>query len=244
VRWVQVRNLSESIRRVRLFTHAVKRPSDQDGRPERASRNEGSLPKRHFTRAVKYNMLETRPPALCADRVRAPSRSGSHFWLCSVQSASAGVRDRVTALVSASLRVADSRDSRAEIATYLESYSCTDSCTNTSATSVESYSCEKCRGLPSPHLATPLFRARVPHPSVSRVRFFPARSRGGVNLTTSFLRAANLPKMGFTAARSGAELSIGFRGIRAYEAVLSSPLESALAQKWGWGVPPSGRFVR
>jgi hypothetical protein len=184
-------------------------------------------------------MLEIRP-ALCADRVRAPSRSHSHSWLCSVQRVAPAVRDRVTALVSASLRVADSRDSRAEIATDLESYSCT----SKSATSVESNSCKKSRGAPPPTTPTQLGSVRVPHPSVSRVRFFPARPRGGVNLTMPFLRAPNLPKMGFTAARSGAELSIGFRGLRAYEAVLSSPLESALAQKWGWGVPPSGRFVR
>ena len=187
-------------------------------------------------------MVEIPPPALCADRVRAPSRSRSHFWLCSVQSASAAVRDRVAAPVSASLRVSDSRDSRAEIATYLESYSCTYSCTNTSATSAESYSCEKCRGLPSPHLATPLFRARVPHPSVSRVRFFPARPRGGVNLATPPFRVANLPKMGFTEARLPVELSTGFNGFQAHDAGSSSPLECALTPKQGWGVPPPSGF--
>jgi hypothetical protein len=176
-------------------------------------------------------------PALCADRVRAPSRSRSHFWLCSVQSASAGVCDRVTAPGSALLRTAGSRHSGA---TYLESYYCT----SKSATSLESYSCKNSWGSPPPATPTQLGAVRMPHPSVSRVRFFPAQPRGCVNLTTPFLRAPNLPKMGFTAARSGAELSIGFRGLRAYEAVLSSPLESALAQKWGWGVPPSGRFVR
>jgi hypothetical protein len=182
-------------------------------------------------------MLEIRPSALCADRVRAPSRSRSHSWLlCSVQRVAPAVRDRVTAPGSALLRTAGARHSSA---TYLESYSCT----STYATIVESYSCEKSRGVPPPTASIQLGAVRVPHPSVSRVRFFPARPRG-VNLTTPFLRAPNLAKMGFTAARSGAELSIGFRGLRAYEAVLSSPLESALAQKWGWGVPPSGRFVR
>jgi hypothetical protein len=185
-------------------------------------------------------MLEIRPPALCADRVRAPYRLRSRSWLCSVQRVAPAVRDRVTAPVSASLRVSDSRDSCVEIATGLESYSYT----STYATSLESYSCEKSRGASPPSTSDQLREARVPHPSVSRVRFFPARLRGGVTLTTPLLRAPNLPKMGFTAARSGAELSIGFRGLRAYEAVLSSPLESALAQKWGWGVPPSGRFVR
>jgi len=168
-------------------------------------------------------MLEIRP-ALCADRVRAPSRSHSHSWLCSVQRVAPAVRDRVTAPGSASLRTAGSRHS--------------------SATYLESYYCRKSRGAPPPTTPTQLGTARVPHPSVSRVRFFPAQPRVGVNLATPFLRAPNLPKMGFTAARSGTELSIGFRGLRAYEAVLSSPLESALAQKWGWGVPPSGRFVR
>jgi hypothetical protein len=185
-------------------------------------------------------MLEIRPPALCADRVRAPSRSRSHSSLCSVQRVAPAVRDRVTAPGSASLRVSDSRDSRGQIATDLES----DSCTNPCGTSVESYSCKKSWGAPPPTTPTQLGAARVPHPSVSRVRFFPARSRGGVNLATPLLRAPNLPKMGFTAARSGTELSIGFRGLRAHESASPSPLESALAQKWGWGVPPSGRFVR
>ena len=181
-------------------------------------------------------MLEIRP-ALCADRVRAPSRSHSHSWLSSLQRVAPAVRDRVTAPGSALLRTAGSRHSRA---TYLESYYCT----SKSATSLESYSCKNSWGAPPPTTPSQLGAVRVPHPSVSRVRFFPARPRGGVNLTTPFLRAPNLPKMGFTAARSRAELSIGFRGLRAYEAVLSSPLESALAQKWGWGGPPSGRFVR
>jgi hypothetical protein len=190
------------------------------------------LSRSSFTRAVKWSMLEIRPSALCADRVRAPSRSRSHSWLCSVQRVAPAVRDRVTAPGSALLRTAGARHSRA---TYLESYSCT----STYATIVESYSCRKSRGAPPPTGAV-----RVPHPSVSRVRFFPARSRGGVNLTTPLLRAPNLPKMGFTAACSGAELSIGFRALRAHEAASPSPLESALAQKWGWGVPPSGRFVR
>jgi hypothetical protein len=185
-------------------------------------------------------MLEMCPPALCAYEHRPPLRWHSHSWLCLVQSASAGVRYRVTAPVSASLRVTDSRDSRAEIATDLESYSCT----TKYATSLESYSCEK--GREAPPLTTPnqLGAVRVPHPSVSRVRFFPARPRGGVNLATPLLRAPNLPKMGFTAARSGAELRIGFRGLRAHEAASSSRLESALTQKEGWGVPPPSRFVR
>ena len=97
-------------------------------------------------------MLEIRPPALCPGRVRAPSRSRSHCWLCSVHCAAPAVRDPVTAPGSASLRTAGSRHSRA---TDLES----NSCTNTCGTSVESYSCKKSRGVPPPHLAAPLLRA-------------------------------------------------------------------------------------
>jgi hypothetical protein len=185
-------------------------------------------------------MLEIRPPALCADGVRAPSQSRIHSWLCSVQCAAPTMNDPVTAPVSASLRVSDSRDSCVEIATGLESYSYT----STYATSLESYSCEKSRGASPPSTSDQLREARVPHPSVSRVRFFPARLRGGVTLTTPLLRAPNLPKIGFTAARSAAELSIEFRGLRAHEAASPSPLECALTQKWGWGVPPSGRSLR
>ena len=169
-------------------------------------------------------MLETRPPALCANRVRAPDRLRIHSWLCSVQCAAPTMNDPVIAPGSASLRTAGSRQSRA---TYLESYSC-----------------KKSRGASPPSTSTQLRAARVPHPSVSRVRFFPARLRGGVTLTMPLLRAPNLPKMGFTAACSGAELSVGFRGLRAHEAASQSPLESALAQKWGWGVPPPGRFLQ
>jgi hypothetical protein len=205
---VRARDLSESIRRVHLFTHAV-----------------------------KYNMLEIRPPALCAGRVRAPSRSRSDSWLCSVQSSPAGVRYRVTAPGPAFLRTIGFRRSRA---TNVESCSYKNPC----GTSVESYSCEKSRGARPPTTPTQLGAVRVPHPSVSSVRFFPARRRGGVTLTTPLLRAPNLPKMGFTAVRSGAELSIGFRGLRAHEAASSSPLECALTQKEGWGVPPPGRFLQ
>ena len=182
-------------------------------------------------------MLEIRPPALCADGVRAPSQSRIHSWLCSVQCAAPTMNDPVIAPGSASLRTAGSRQSRA---TYLESYSCT----SMSATSLESYSCKKSRGASPPSTSTQLRAARVPHPSVSRVRFFPARLRGGVNLTTPLFGAPNLPKMGFTTARSGAELSIGCRGLRAHEAASSSPLECALTQKEGWGVPPPGRFLQ
>jgi hypothetical protein len=192
VRWVQARDLSESIRQVRLCTHAV-----------------------------KYNMLEMCPPALCAYERRPPLRWYSHSWLCSVQYSTAVMRD-----------------SDAHIATCLESYPCT----STHATGVESYSCKKSRGAPPPTTPTQLGAARVPHPSVSRVRFFPARSRGGVNLATPLLRAPNLPKMGLTATGLAAELSTGFSGLRAHEAGSSSPLECALTPKQGWGVPPPTGF--
>jgi hypothetical protein len=182
-------------------------------------------------------MLEIRPPALCADRVRAPSRSRSHSWLCPVQRVAPAVRDRVTAPGLASLRTAGFRHSRA---TDLESHSCTNPC----GTSVESYSCKKSRGVPPPSTSTQLRAARVPDPSVSSVRFFTARPRGGVDLETRLLRAPNLQKMGFTGARLSAGLSSGFSGLREHEAASSSPLECALTQKQGWGVPPPGRFVR
>jgi hypothetical protein len=211
VRWVQARDLSESIRQVRLFTHAV-----------------------------KYNMLEMCPPALCAYERRLPCRWHSHSWLCSVQFATAAVRDRVTALRSPSLRAAGFWHSDRQFASNVESISCTSKC----ATAVESYSCKRTRGAPPPTTSTQLGAARVPHPSVSRVRFFPAQPRGGVNLTTPLLRAPNLPKMGFTAARLTAGLSTGFSGLRAREAGCSSPLEYALTQKRGWGVPPPAGFSR
>jgi hypothetical protein len=182
-------------------------------------------------------MVEIRPPALCADRVRAPSQSRIHFWLCSVQCAAPIMSDPVIAPGSALLRTAGFRHSRA---TYLESYSCTNPC----GTSVESYSCKKSRGVLPPTTPTQLGPARVPHPSVSRVWFFPARSRGGVNLATPLLHAPNVPKIGLTATGLAAELSTGFRGRRAREAAPSSPLESALAPKPGWGALPSGRFLQ
>ena len=169
-------------------------------------------------------MLEICPPALCADRVLAPYRLRSCSWLCSAQRAAPAVCDGVTAPGSALLRTAGSRHS--------------------SATYLESCSCKKSRRVLPRTTPTQLGAARVPHPSVSRVWFFPARSRGGVNLATPLLHAPNLPKMGLTATGSAAELSTGFRGRRAREAAPSSPLESALAPKPGWGAPRSGRFLQ
>lgn len=186
-----------------------------------------------FTHAVKYNMLEMCPPAPCAYERRLPRRWHSHSWLCSVQSATAAVRYRLTASRSASLRAAGFRHSPARITTDLESYSCT----STSTTCVESYSCKKSRGAPPPTAPTQFGAARVPHPSVSTVRFFPARPRGGGNRATPLLRAPNLPKMGLTATGLAAGLSSGFRGLRAREARRSSPLECALTPKQGWGYP-------
>jgi len=186
-------------------------------------------------------MLEIRPPVLCADRVRAPDRLRSRSWLCSVLCAAPAVRDRVIAPGSASLRVSDSRDSRAEIATDLESYS--SSSTSKSATSLESYSCEKSRGAPPPKTPTQLGAVRMPHPSVSRVRFFPARPRGGVNLATPLFRAANLSKLSVTARRFAARPRSEPGGIWTREARSQSPLECALAPKQGWGVPPSSGFL-
>jgi hypothetical protein len=182
-------------------------------------------------------MLELRQPALCTDRVRAPFRWHSHSWLCSVQYATAVIRDRVSAPESASLRTADSRHSGAHTATFLESHSCT----STPTTSVESYSCRKNRGAPPPRASIQLGAARGPHPSVSKVRFFPARPRGGVNLATPLLRAPNFRQIGLAgrsfAAIPGDRLDL----LRAHEAGSSSPLECALTQKRGWGVPhPAG----
>ena len=182
-------------------------------------------------------MLEIRPPALCADRVRAPDRLRSRSWLCSVQCAAPAMRDQVTAPGSALLRTAGFRHSRA---TDLESYSCT----SKSATSLESYSCEKSRGAPPPTTPTQLGAVRMPHPSVSRVRFFPARPRGDVNLATPLFRAANLSKLGVTARRFAARPRSDPGGIWTREAGSQSPLESALAPKQGWGVPPSSRFLQ
>ena len=179
-----------------------------------------------------------RPLALCAYGSDAPSRWRSHSWLCSVPSATAAVRYRVTAPESALARTARFRHSSAPIATYLESYSCT----NMSATVVESYSCKKSRGAPPPTTPTQLGAPRVPNPSVSRVRFFPARPRGGVNLATPLWRAPNLPKMGLTATGLAGQLSTGISGLRAHEAGSSSPLECALTPKQGWGVPPPAGF--
>lgn len=215
MRWVQARNLSESIRQVRLFTHAV-----------------------------KYNMLEMRPASLCADRVRAPLRWHSHSWLCAVQRAAAA-RDQARAPESASLRTADSRHSSAPIATCLESYACTSMvATSVESNSCEKSRGAPPPTTPTqlgaagvPH---PL--ALSCEGSVSRARFFPARQRGGVNLATPPFRAPNLPKMGLTATGLAAELNTGFSGLRAYEAGSSSPLECALTPKQGWGVPPPAGF--
>ena len=126
-------------------------------------------------------MLENRPVALCAGRVRAPSRLRSHYWLCSVQRAAPAVRDPVTAPGSTSLRSAGCRHSRA---TDLESKSCTNKC----GTSVESYSCKRSRGVPPPHLVAPLLRAAKLSKLGVTARRFAARPRsehGGIRTCTT-----------------------------------------------------------
>ncbi len=182
-------------------------------------------------------MLEMCPLALYSCGSDAPPRWHSHSWLCSVPPATAALPNRLTAPKSAWPCTAGSGHFCTQIATDLESYSCT----STSGTSVESYSCEKSRGAPAP--TTPIQRgeAWVPHRSISRVWFFPARPRGGANLMP-LLTAPNLPEMGFTAARLTAGLSSGLSGLRAHQAGPSSPLECALTPKPGWGVPPPAGF--
>jgi hypothetical protein len=100
-------------------------------------------------------MLEIRPPALHAYERRVHCRRHSHFRLCPVHRVDAAARDRVTAPESASLRTAGFRHFRAQIATHLES----NSCTSPRATRVESYSCKKSRGALPPNPATPLLPA-------------------------------------------------------------------------------------
>jgi hypothetical protein len=118
-------------------------------------------------------MLEMCPPALCAHERRSPRRWHSRSWLCSVQCSVAAVRDRVTAPESASLRTCSFRHSRSEIATDLESYSCT----SASATGVESNSCEKSRGAPPPDPTAPLLRAA----KLSKIGFTARRFAAGLS---------------------------------------------------------------
>jgi hypothetical protein len=78
-------------------------------------------------------MLEICPVAFCASapRVRrVPRMWHSHSWLCSIQRATDAVRDRVTPRGSTSLRSVGFATSPAQIATRLESYSCTHSADN------------------------------------------------------------------------------------------------------------------
>jgi len=182
-------------------------------------------------------MLEIRPPALCAERVRAPLKWHSHSWLCSVQRLDAA-RDRVAAPESASLRTADLRHSDWQFASNVESISCTKPC----GTGVESYSCKNHRGAPLLTTPTQLGAARVPHPPVSGVRFFPARPRDGANLATPLSRAASFWQIGFTARSLAAIPGSRLERLRAREAGSSSPLECALTQKEGWGVSPPAGF--
>jgi hypothetical protein len=124
-------------------------------------------------------MLEICPPALHAYERRMPRKRHSHFRLCPVQRVAAAVRDRVTAPELPSLRTADSGHSGAQIATDLESCSCT----STSVISVESYSCKKSRGAPPPNPAAPLLHtATLSKIGVAARRFAVrlARELGGI----------------------------------------------------------------
>jgi|SRR5579863_3175313 len=87
-------------------------------------------------------------------------------------------------------------------------------CTSATATSVESYSCKKSRWAPPPNRATLL------------------------------LLAANLSTIGFMARPFAAGLESKFGGFLTREPRSQSPLECALTQKWGWGVHPTGGFLR
>lgn len=87
-------------------------------------------------------------------------------------------------------------------------------CRNLYGTGVESYSCEKSRG-------------GLPH-----------------NRATQRFRVAKLLKTGFTTTRFAARPQSQPGGIWTREVVQRSPLESALAEKWGRGVPPPDGFLR
>ncbi len=185
-------------------------------------------------------MLELRQPALCTDRVRAPFRWHSHSWLCSVQYATAVIRDRVSAPESASLRTADSRHSGAHTATFLESHSCT----STPTTSVKSPTHrEKNRGAPPPRASIQLGAARGPHPSVSKVRFFPARPRRGVNLATTLLRAANFWQIGFAARSFAAIPGDPARPASGARSWIIISFRMRTYTKTGVGGTPSRRFL-
>lgn len=89
------------------------------------------------------------------------------------------------------------------------------SCRNSSGTGVESYSCEKSRGALPPNRAT-----------------------------QRRLRAAKLSKTGVSARRFPARSRSELWNVQTCQVGSQSPLESALAQKLGWGVPPPGGFLR
>ena len=102
----------------------------------------------------------------------------------------------------------------ADSATSRATYLKSSPCTNACVIIVKSNTCEKSRGAPPPNLATQGFRAAKLSKTGVSARRFPARSR-------SELWNVQTRQLGS-----------------------QSPLESALTPKWGWGVPPPGRFLR
>ena len=148
----------------------------------------GISPRALFTHKVKWNMLEICPPALCPHGLRLLRRwhstgtpnscrscancGGNSAWQRSVQCAAVPVRDRAASPAPASLRTAGSPTSRAQIATHLES----NSCTNKRATSLKSYSCGKSRGAPPPSPSASLLRGADLSRIGSTARRFPAIS--------------------------------------------------------------------
>ena len=220
-RWRASTELSASVRLAIGFSAATKRASDQDARPERSALGSGRgiSPRALFTHKVKWNMLEICPPALCPHGLRLLRRwhstgtpnscrscanwGGNSAWQRSVQCAAVPVRDRAAAPGPAWRRASGSATSHPQIATHLESCSCT----NKRANSLESCSCGKSGGAPPPSIEAPL------------------------------LRGADLSRIGSTARRFPAISGSDLGEIRAREAESTSPLEYALTEKWGWGVP-------
>ena len=121
-----------SLRR-RRFTRELKRASDRALRAGLCSaaflsRVPVRRTRRHlfdFTPGLKWSMLEICPLALCAYGRRVFRRWQSHSWLCFVRREVATTCYRITSPVSAPFHAAGSATSRAQIATFLESNSCT-----------------------------------------------------------------------------------------------------------------------
>jgi hypothetical protein len=102
-------------------------------------------------------MLEICPTAFCAFRVRVPRAWHSHSSPCLVQPPSDAVRVRVTSVWP---HTASSRHPRAQVATYVESSVCRNSC----GTGLESCSCEQSWVAPRHHFESrllPAFQIRL-----------------------------------------------------------------------------------